>query len=104
MDGSPANGIETETSSDRYVRTFEFTSTLTPSVAVAEAVSEVTDEDPTSGPPLHDFVDTDALNALLTVENSDAETVRVSFDYQGHEITVVGDGTVYVRPADGSTL
>lgn len=103
MDGSSANIIDGNTSSDRYRRKFEFSSTLTPSVAVVEAVSDATDTDPTAGPPLHDFVDTDALNSLLTDPNSDPETVRLAFYYQGHEITVVGDGTVYVRPAQDST-
>ncbi|UWG47956.1 Uncharacterized protein HSRCO_1677 [Halanaeroarchaeum sp. HSR-CO] len=103
MEGSSADSIDTGTSSDRYTRTFEFTETLTPSVAVVEAVSDVTGTDPKSSPPLHEVVDADALNGLLTESNSNPETVRVTFEYQGHEITVVGNGTVYVRPAQGNT-
>ncbi|MFW6002793.1 MAG: HalOD1 output domain-containing protein [Halanaeroarchaeum sp.] len=100
MDGPSPNGIEGDTDVDRDGRKFEFSRTLTPSVAVVEAVSDVTDTDPTSHPPLHEFVDTDGLNALLTNSNADPETLRVSFDYLGHTVTVVGDGTVHVRPVE----
>ncbi|MGM0397726.1 MAG: HalOD1 output domain-containing protein [Halobacteriota archaeon] len=103
MDGSSADSIDSETSSDRYARTFEFTETLTPSVAIVEAVSDVTGTDPKSSPPLHEVVDADALDVLLTESNSNPETRRVTFEYQGHEVTIVGDGTVYVRPAQGNT-
>lgn len=101
MDDSSARTIDADTSLERDGRKFEFSQTLTPAVAVVEAVSEVTGSDPMSGPPLHDSINTDALNAFFIDTEADVESARISFEYDGHEITVVGDGTVYVSPAQG---
>lgn len=101
MDDSSARTIDADTSLERHARKFEFSQTLTPAVAVVEAVSDVTGSDPTSGPPLHDSINTDALNAFFTETNADVQSARISFEYEGNEITVIGDGTVYVSPAQG---
>lgn len=79
---------------------FEFTKTLTPTIAIAEAIDEETDSDPNAGPPLHDYVETDALNALLTKSNGDLDTISISFTYDGHRVYVDGGGHVVVDPND----
>lgn len=79
---------------------FDFSETLTPTVAVAEAIAETTDADPTSGPPIYEYVDTDALDALLTESNGEIDSITVSFAYEGHTVVVNGSGQVVVEPAD----
>lgn len=59
----------------------------TPVHAIVEALCVVRDESYDELPPLHEFIDTDALVKLLR-SNGDA---RVIFDYLGHTITVRTD-------------
>lgn len=66
-----------------------------PSEAVVRTVSTVSGKEPTSLAPLYDFLDPDALDALL--ENSDRVTVRFEFD--GYPVTVQADGRALVRAA-----
>jgi hypothetical protein len=61
-----------------------------PSIAVAEAVESALD-DPER--PLFDYVDPDALDALIT---GSSETT-VSFEVESATVTVHGDGRVLVR-------
>jgi hypothetical protein len=70
------------------------TRTKTPiSIEVIEAVAEATDQQPTRmDPPLHEVVDTDALESLLASD----EAVSVTFAYDGHAVTVDGRGSVTV--------
>lgn len=71
-----------------------------PSTAVVEAVAAVTDHKPTDLPPLHGYVDGDALDTLVTSRtDGDGTTIRVSFDYDGVEVTVDSDDGITVRPA-----
>lgn len=68
-----------------------------PSQAVVEAVAAVTDRDPTTMPPLYYWVDTDALDGLLTHDGADdAAEVHVSFDYDGVDVVVASTGTLEV--------
>lgn len=83
-------------SQGRSGRKFEFSNNVTPSVAVVEAISEATGSDPFSGSPLHEYVDTDALNELLSEPKGEPENVQITFEYRRYEVTIVGDGTVYV--------
>ncbi|MFC4540644.1 HalOD1 output domain-containing protein [Halosolutus amylolyticus] len=63
------------------------------SVRVVEAIADATNTDVLDlQPPLYDAIDPSALDQLVT----GAESVSVQFDYQGHTITVRGDGTVAV--------
>ncbi|WP_435346547.1 HalOD1 output domain-containing protein [Haloarchaeobius sp. HRN-SO-5] len=67
-----------------------------PSTAVAEAVAEVTDQDAMALTPLHEYVDADGLDSLLT--NSTPGTfIEVSFDYEGLQVTVRSDGSLEVQ-------
>jgi hypothetical protein len=68
-----------------------------PAIAVVEAVSAVTGQDPTEMSPLHDAVDADALNELIRT----GDGVCVTFSYGGTTVTVESDGSVVVT-ADGA--
>lgn len=71
-----------------------------PSTAVVEAVAAVTDRKPTDLPPLHGYVDGDALDALVTrAADGAGDGVRVSFAFDGVEVTVDSDDGITVRPA-----
>lgn len=72
---------------------------------VVEAVAEATGDDPTAMRPLYDVVDTDALDAVF--EPTDGaratQTGRVSFRFNGCDVTVHADGrTVVSAPVDGA--
>jgi len=91
-DGSGGDGPRDE------VLRLDWTEYGEPSSGVVEAVSRATDERATDLPPLHDAVETDALNVLLTDEARVAEaTFTVTFSYADHRITASADGEVVVR-------
>ena len=50
-------------------------------------------------PPLHDVIDTDALESLLSdpVSGERREGVQITFSYRGYAITVAADGEIEVR-------
>ncbi|MUV89265.1 hypothetical protein GJ629_04595 [Halapricum sp. CBA1109] len=64
-------------------------------VIVADVLA-ATDLDREAVEPLSDYVDFDALDALLSGE-SDAESL--AFEVDGHEVTVTADGGVTVESA-----
>ena len=63
-----------------------------PSIGVVEAVATATDRDAGGLPQLGRAIDPDALDDLLG-RGGDVEIV---FEYAGVEVTVQGDGTVFV--------
>ncbi|WP_276271658.1 HalOD1 output domain-containing protein [Haloarcula litorea] len=64
------------------------------SLAVAEAVAEAEDVDPTElGTPLFPAVDGDALDELFRQSSG-----HVTFEYAGYEVTAASDGDVSVAP------
>lgn len=69
------------------------------SMAIVDAVADAVDVDPAAlSPPLHDAIDTEALNALVgNSMTTDQTTICVTFPYHGYEITVRGDGNVSVE-------
>ena len=69
-----------------------------PAVAVVETVSDATGRDPTELPTLHDALDSDALNDLCVDDTRDTDPVTLSFVYAGHDVTVIGNGTIIVEP------
>ena len=69
------------------------------SVSVVRAVAAREDVQPVQlTPPLHDAVDTDALDALFrSVDPDDANSdVRVEFPYRGYTVLVENPGQVVV--------
>jgi len=65
--------------------------------AVVAAVADRRGVDPTAlEPPLHDAIDTDALERLFEPTRRGARAGTVTFAYDGLSITVDSDGTVDV--------
>ncbi|WP_207891176.1 HalOD1 output domain-containing protein [Natrarchaeobius oligotrophus] len=70
------------------------------SLAVVDAVARQRDVDPVSLPPLYEWIEPDALDALLAEDQRTDRNVRLEFEYAGHvvlvertdELTVVVDG------------
>lgn len=78
---------------------FEYDQDKTPaSMAVVTALSDVVDTDPTELDPLHDTVDTDALDAVVGVRHPANGDVHVTFPFEGYAITVHSYGIVEVVP------
>lgn len=69
---------------------------VTPSVAIVETVSVAANVDPIDLPTLNDVIDTDALDMICVNETRETE-LTLSFVYAGHEVTLLGDGTVIVE-------
>jgi hypothetical protein len=81
---------------DQIVRTIE--PEESPSVAVVEAVSDVTGRDVTDLESLEHVVDTDALDSLFAPRaNGHPRTGRFSFQYEGFDVSIAFDDSVTVR-------
>jgi hypothetical protein len=75
-----------------------------PAEVIIEALAEAAGDDPVDLPPLYEFVDADALNALFNHEGAgDAETL-LSFRVEMWNVFVRADGRIRVcdatRPTD----
>lgn len=77
----------------------EFTYRLDPDESVTdgviEAVSEVSDHDPTSLDPLYSVVDPDALDALF--DSGYSGNPQVEFQYDGCKVEVISDPNIEIR-------
>lgn len=73
-----------------------------PSIAVVSALAAVTDTDPMAIGPLHDAVDTDALDAILTQGPVEGSDVEVSFTVDDHDVTLGTGGTLSIRPPEAT--
>lgn len=71
-----------------------------PSVALVEAIEAVTDREQSDPVPLDGWVDTDALDRLLTAEIPSDTTLTLSFENDGIRVSVGSDGTLLVRRGD----
>lgn len=77
---------------------FEWDRAEEPSTAIVEAVAATTGRDSSALSPLHEHIDTEALDALLTFgADPDAQRLSLSFVYEGVEVTVDADGGIDVR-------
>lgn len=75
---------------------------VTPATAVVETVADATDIDPIDLDPLHEAVDTDALNRVVQPDQSDTpDDLRVSFSYHGFSVVVRQAGRVTLHDSDG---
>ncbi|WP_049888419.1 MULTISPECIES: HalOD1 output domain-containing protein [unclassified Natrinema] len=63
-------------------------STESVSSAVIAAVATHRETDPTQLPPLYEWIDPDALDALFTPVRSGPRSGRLEFTYDGHTIAV----------------
>lgn len=71
-----------------------------PTTAVVERVEAATGRPVTSLPALHESVDTDALDALLTGVGDGEDPVQVSFSYVDLWVTVRSDRTMVLSPGE----
>lgn len=62
---------------------------------VVYALAEAVDADPTDLTPLEASVDTEALDRLF---RPDVRDTLLSFEHDGHSVTVSGEGRVVVAP------
>lgn len=69
-----------------------------PSVAIIEAVAAATGHEPTELPPLHDYIEEDGLDTLLTHGRPTDDTLTVTFVYDGVEVYADSDGRIEVQP------
>lgn len=73
-----------------------------PSTAVVEAVADAQGREPIDLSPLQHHVDADALDALVASRtDEDGAGVRVTFEYEGFEVTVDSDGGIDTSPVAG---
>lgn len=72
------------------------------STDIALAVAEVSGCDPTELRPLNDFIAADALDQLFARRSQGDDSDRVSFSYQGYQVTVYRDREILLRPRDVS--
>jgi hypothetical protein len=87
---SDTTGVSWSEEHDAYTTRFDADG-FPPSVAVAETLEAALDE---WGQPLFDYVDPEALDALV----SESASATVSFDVESATVTVHSDGRVFVRP------
>lgn len=84
---------------------FSYTPSSRPSIAVVTAVSAAEDVDPTALEPLHDAVDTDALDRLADhCQDRDRGSgdARVTFSYAGYEVELDYAGRIRLVPLEQS--
>lgn len=90
-------GDDERTDDESNVATIEYDWTTTggPSLAVIEAVAATTGRETSDVPPLHEYVDGDALDALVTSASArSTDHMHVSFSYNGYRVVVDGSGAV----------
>lgn len=68
-----------------------------PSEAIVDAIAIATGRDPLDVEPLQNYVDTDALDALVTPQSDDDGHVRVAFSYESLDVVATSKGVVEVR-------
>ncbi|MBV0924464.1 hypothetical protein KTS45_09660 [Halomicroarcula limicola] len=67
-----------------------------PTAAITDAVAAETDRAANELPPLNEYVEADALNALLTRSGRGTD-VQVSFTYEHVRVTVDSSGYLFVQ-------
>lgn len=72
----------------------------TPTAAVVDTVSRLSNVDPTELDPLYYQVDTDALDELFEGTETVSRDVLVTLRWAGYNVTVSSDGTVEARPTN----
>lgn len=77
---------------------YEWDDAERPSMAVIEAVAATKGNEPETLPPLHDVVDSDALDSLIRGGGSDGDRpVELWFSYAGTQVVVSSEGDLTVH-------
>jgi len=95
MDSRSGDGRSGIDASAVHAVRVDLTAGGSPSDAVVAAVANVRGVDPASLAPLHESVDTEALDALFD-GRGDGSNRHVEFQYVGYDVTVRGDGRIVV--------
>jgi hypothetical protein len=86
--------------SDNERTAVQFSYDADPSLGIVKAVAWIKGVEPTQLEPLHDVLDPDALDDVLSLEKDSARAV--TFSYEGYDIHVDSHGHVVVRDSSGS--
>jgi hypothetical protein len=71
-------------------------------LTVVEKLAAACDTDPLDLPPLHDYIDTDALEILVGSPTArDTGINHLRFQVDDHQVSIDGDGTVAVVALGG---
>jgi hypothetical protein len=92
--------VSADVAADRIVAVGRFDGGDDPPVAVLmETLARALDREATTLPPLYPTVDPEAIEALLgrRPPAPDRHTLRVEFAYEGHVVSLTGDGEIQVR-------
>jgi hypothetical protein len=81
-----------------YRADVDWSGDLDPSVAVVHAVLAATGREEAELDPLNGAVDAEALDRFLRHTGRVDSNARVSFTYEGYEVTLDADGRVELRP------
>lgn len=97
---SRISAVEYDPETDAYYATFD-PGEVSANAAVVDSVAAVLGRDPLDVDPLYEYVDTDALDALVSAAGRKASPyLSASFRYEDADVTVRADGTVVVEPDD----
>lgn len=72
---------------------------VSPPIAVVEALAETTGQASDELATLYEYVDPDALEALVTSRQS-GDGPAITFQYDSHLVTVEGSGTITIESHD----
>ncbi|QLG26552.1 hypothetical protein HUG10_02905 [Halorarum halophilum] len=99
-DESPFRDTQRRTETDDYTHEFD-TETESASVALISSIITLENTDPTELAFLPDCIDTDALDAFISMSTKDRSCStdrRVSFNYEGYHVRITSDGTITLNP------
>lgn len=99
-DETGVSDVEYDPAIDAYTATFDPES-LSANAAVVESVAAVHHRDPLDIDPLYEYVDTDALDAMIRAAGGKRSPyLSTSFRFEDADVTVRGDGTIVIAPDD----
>lgn len=66
---------------------------------ILDRIADLTGRDADALPPIYESIDPDVFGLICDNPLYD-DSVRIRFEYCGHVVSVAGDGTVGITPAD----
>lgn len=98
MTDEDASGSRSQSDSQSRISA-NWTEYESPAVAIVSVTAIATDRSVTEIDPLERYIQTDALNAILTSRQADEQT-ECTLSYDGVRIRIDGAGDIDVWPAD----
>jgi len=95
---SPAGAPRDDSDGETHTARYDWTRCDAPASSIVRTVAAVTGAEPTAMGPLHEVVDTAAVNQLFTREKVQARPDRLSFRFENCDVSVHADGRVVVSP------